>query len=630
MLLITLIFFYFCHSYGLILIMEYRNIYFVLLSVFMLFSCSERSIETVKDGSITVGFSVTEPLTKPIISQDGLSSVWCEGDRLALWAVNPSGNFILNNVQFSVYGFSDFSALFTATLSQEMPEERYTYYGCSPLPVSAEGTDVVFNIPEVQDGRLSGGADIIVCSPTPGGPLRSIEDGNNGTALNLYMNHLLHQFRFFVPEGSSLGTDSIQRVEILFPYNVTGNYSLDVTAPDTPGILSEGGNSIVLELTDALTVSEGDSYNYACAGLFPSTRDFTSSDSLFVTAYTAEKMFKAEPISVEGRFFAAGHSTPVRLSLSESVISAKVTLYVGSNYIGEALTDVYIKEGEELLLSYSHNDSEFYENFQFDCEYTGSEQVAQFDRICDAVSGGRATVVFETANTVSVLPIPASALSLSGKMAAISLGDVPYLLYEDFSGAASYSKDDDYTTGNERNWTGYLLDGYMADNGWNAARFALYEGVNIRLNSRYQSGAWVVERLSGRLDTPAMSRIKEGSSVNVVFEYDYSIVVPAGLNVDDSRNKMAFYILGTHTSSQDSPIDGVYVGDMASSCSVVYESERHSSGNAAQMTHKVHDVNGCTSATRFVFMMGTDRNTKHIASNSQYYLYLDNIKIYIH
>ena len=596
----------------------------------MLFSCSERSIETVKDGSITVGFSVTEPLTKPIISQDGLSSVWCEGDRLALWAVNPSGNFILNNVQFSVYGFSDFSALFTATLSQEMPEERYTYYGCSPLPVSAEGTDVVFNIPEVQDGRLSGGADIIVCSPTPGGPLRSIEDGNNGTALNLYMNHLLHQFRFFVPEGSSLGTDSIQRVEILFPYNVTGNYSLDVTAPDTPGILSEGGNSIVLELTDALTVSEGDSYNYACAGLFPSTRDFTSSDSLFVTAYTAEKMFKAEPISVEGRFFAAGHSTPVRLSLSESVISAKVTLYVGSNYIGEALTDVYIKEGEELLLSYSHNDSEFYENFQFDCEYTGSEQVAQFDRICDAVSGGRATVVFETANTVSVLPIPASALSLSGKMAAISLGDVPYLLYEDFSGAASYSKDDDYTTGNERNWTGYLLDGYMADNGWNAARFALYEGENIRINSRYQSGAWVVERLSGRLDTPAMSRIKEGSSVNVVFEYDYSIVVPAGLNVDDSRNKMAFYILGTHTSSQDSPIDGVYVGDMASSCSVVYESERHSSGNAAQMTHKVHDVNGCTSATRFVFMMGTDRNTKHIASNSQYYLYLDNIKIYIH
>lgn len=630
MLLITLIFFYFCHSYGLILIMEYRNIYFVLLSVFMLFSCSERSIETVKDGSITVGFSVTEPLTKPIISQDGLSSVWCEGDRLALWAVNPSGNFILNNVQFSVYGFSDFSALFTATLSQEMPEERYTYYGCSPLPVSAEGTDVVFNIPEVQDGRLSGGADIIVCSPTPGGPLRSIEDGNNGTALNLYMNHLLHQFRFFVPEGSPLGTDSIRRLEISLPYNVTGNYSMDVTAPDTPGILSEGGNSIVLELTDALTVSEGDSYNYACAGLFPSTRDFTSSDSLFVTAYTAEKMFKAEPISVEGRFFAAGHSTPVRLSLSESVISAKVTLYVGSNYIGEALTDVYIKEDEELLLSYSHNDSEFYENFQFDCEYTGSEQVAQFDRICDAVSGGRATVVFETANTVSVLPIPASALSLSGKMAAISLGDVPYLLYEDFSGAASYSKDDDYTTGNERNWTGYLLDGYMADNGWNAARFALYEGENIRINSRYQSGAWVVERLAGRLDTPAMSRIKEGSSVNVVFEYDYSIVVPAGLNVDDSRNKMAFYILGTHTSSQDSPIDGVYVGDMASSCSVVYESERHSSGNAAQMTHKVHDVNGCTSATRFVFMMGTDRTTKHIASNSQYYLYLDNIKIYIH
>lgn len=610
--------------------MEYRKIYFVLLSVFMLFSCSERSMETVKDGSITVGFSVTEPLTKPIISQDGLSSVWCEGDRLALWAVNPSGNFILNNVPFSVYGFSDFRALFTATLSQEMPEKRYTYYGCSPLPVSAEGTDVVFNIPEVQDGRLSGGADIIVCSPTPGGPLRSIEEDKTGTALNLYMNHLLHQFRFFVPEGSPLGTDSIRRLEISLPYNVTGNYTLDVTSPDTPGILSDGSSSIVLELADPLTASEGDNYNYACAGLFPSTGAFTSSDSLFVTAYTDEKMFKADPISIEGRTFAAGHSTPVRLSLSESVISAMVTLYVGSNYIGEALTDVYVKDGEEVLLSYSHTDSEYYDNFKFDSEYIGSEQVAQFERICDAVRGGRASVVFETANTISVLPIPASALSVSGKSAAISLGDVPYLLYEDFSRAASFSNDDNYTTGSDRSLEGHLLDGYMADNGWNAARFALYEGENIRINSRYQSGAWVIERLSGRLDTPAMSRIKEGSSVNVVFEYDYSIVVPAGLNVDDSRNKMAFYILGTHTLSQDSPIDGVYVGDMASSCSVVYESERHSSGNAAQMTHKVHDVNGCTSATRFVFMMGTDRNTKHIASNSQYYLYLDNIKIYIH
>ena len=610
--------------------MEYRKIYFVLLSVFMLFSCSERSMETVKDGSITVGFSVTEPLTKPIISQDGLSSVWCEGDRLALWAVNPSGNFILNNVPFSVYGFSDFRALFTATLSQEMPEERYTYYGCSPLPVSAEGTDVVFNIPEVQDGRLSGGADIIVCSPTPGGPLRSIEEDKTGTALNLYMNHLLHQFRFFVPEGSPLGTDSIRRLEISLPYNVTGNYTLDVTSPDTPGILSDGSSSIVLELADPLTASEGGSYYYACAGLFPSTGDFTSLDSLFVTAYTDEKMFKAEPISVEGRFFAAGHSTPVRLSLSEGVIYARVTLYVGSNYIGEALTDVYVKEGEEVLLSYSHTDSEYYDNFKFDSEYIGLEQVAQFERICDAVRGGRASVVFETANTISVLPIPASALSVSGKSAAISLGDVPYLLYEDFSGAASFSQDDNYTTGSDRSLEGHLLNGYMADNGWNAARFALYEGENIRINSRYQSGGWVPERLSGRLDTPAMSRIKDGSSVNVVFEYDYSIVVPAGLSVDDSGKKMAFYILGTHTSSQDSPIKGVHVEDMASSCSVVYESERHSSGNAADMTHKTHEVNGCTSATRFVFMMGTDRNTKHVAANSQYYLYLDNIKIYIH
>lgn len=610
--------------------MKYRKFYFVLLSVFMLFSCSEKCLEAVQDGSVTVCFSVTESLTKPVISEDGLSCMWCEGDSLALWAMNPSGNFILSNVPFTVYGFSGFSALFTATLSQEMPEERYTYYGCSPLPVSAEGTDVVFNIPEVQDGRLSAGADIIVCSPTPGGPLRSIEEDKTGTALNLYMNHLLHQFRFFVPEGSPLGTDSIRRLEISLPYNVTGNYTLDVTSPDTPGILSDGSSSIVLELADVLTVSKGGSYNYACAGLFPSTGDFTSLDSLFVTAYTDEKMFKAEPISIEGRTFAAGHSTPVRLSLSEGVIYARVTLYVGSNYIGEALTDVYVKEGEEVLLSYSHTDSEYYDNFKFDSEYIGSEQVAQFERICDAVRGGRASVVFETANTISVLPIPASALSVSGKLAAISLGDVPYLLYEDFSGAASFSHDDNYTTGSDRSLTGYLLNGYMADNGWNAARFALYEGENIRINSRYQSGAWTVERLSGRLDTPAMSRIKEGSSVNVVFEYDYSIVVPAGLNVDDSRNKMAFYILGTHTSSQDYPIDGVYVGKMASSCSVVYESERHSSGNAAQMTHKVHDVIGCTSATRFVFMMGTDRNTKHIASNSQYYLYLDNIKIYIH
>lgn len=610
--------------------MKYRKFYFVLLSVFMLFSCSEKCLEAVQDGSVTVCFSVTESLTKPVISEDGLSCVWCEGDSLALWAMNPSGDFILSNVPFTVYGFSGFSALFTATLSQEMPEERYTYYGCSPLPVSAEGTDVVFNIPEVQDGRLSAGADIIVCSPTPGGPLRSIEDGNNGTALNLYMNHLLHQFRFFVPEGSPLGTDSIRRLEISLPYNVTGNYTLDVTSPDTPGILSDGSSSIVLELADALTVSKGDSYNYACAGLFPSTSNFTSSDSLFVTAYTDEKMFKAEPISIEGRTFAAGHSTPVKLSLKETIISASLALAVGNNFIGEALTDVYIKDGEEVLLSYSHTDGEYYDNFEFESEFTGKEQVEQFKKICNAVNENRADVVFETANTVSVLPLSASALSVSGLSATITLGDVPYLLFEDFSAASSYSRDDAYSTGNDRSWTGYLLDGYMADNGWNAARFALYEGENIRINSRYQSGAWVIERLSGRLDTPAMSRIKEGSSVNVVFEYDYSIVVPAGYNVDDSRKKMAFYILGTHTSSQASPIDGVYVGDMASSCSVVYESERHSSGNAADMTHKTHEVNGCTSATRFVFMMGTDRNTKHIASNSQYYLYLDNIKIYIH
>ena len=284
------------------------------------------------------------------------------------------------------------------------------------------------------------------------------------------------------------------------------------------------------------------------------------------------------------------------------------------------------KDGQELF-TYS-NSSGVYHNINYLKEYNGESEKASYEALVNAIAEGKAVLNFETEHASVDIPMTTDMMSRSGNSAELDLGDVPYLLFEDFSDAMDSAHDDDYTASakTDTNLGGYLLNDYMSLDGWNASRYRIYEGDNIRINVRYQSGAWVVGRYCGRLDTPALKYLKSNTSTTIVFEFKYSFDVPSGYNVDDSKEKKAKYRIGTHTESEGSAIDGVTSGNISDKATIHYTSAGHADGDGGTVSYEMN-VNG--PSTRIVIFADTDQNSKKIGANSVYYLNIDNIKVYI-
>lgn len=578
-----------------------------------------------------VGFSAGGACsTRSSMLDDGLSAEWTAGDRIAVWARNSSSSYILAGQSFGIYGLDGGRAFFSSVLASSMLEDDYTYFATYPEPLSLNGTSVNFNLPSVQDGKVSGGADIMIAEPVNYGALKALPEIEDHSGMSMSMRHVLHQLRFWLPSGTNTLGEPLSEIAIEMPFNVCGTVTADFTDPDADLTLSGGSNEIRLRLTDSLAESEFPSPVFACAAIAPHVEAAASSDSMRLTVYSHHYKSVLEPLSLSGRSFVGGHSTPVKIVTAAAEAYYRLSFHVGANHIGEALWNVSISQNGNLLYRWANTDG-LYGDFNFEEEFLGTEGKALYDQVTNAIADGTAVLNFETAHASVDIPLTAACMTKNDNLAALELGDVPYLLEEDFSAALATAHDDEYTASanSDRNVQGYLLDGYLSRNGWNAARFSISEGDCIRINCRYQSGAWVVERLCGRLDTPAMSYLKPDASVTIAVEYSEAFYVPAGYNYDDSVNPMAYYRIGTHTNAESSALNAVKSDEISSNCSVVFASEAFASEDVANLHKRVQLISGAGASTRIVFWADTNRTSKHVGANCCYYLYLDDIRVYI-
>jgi len=592
-------------------------------------ACQELAPVTTIGKGVTVGFVAGGHETRTSMDANGLSASWEEGDRVALWAKTASGSYALSGKVFHLYGLGDGTSVFTATLQSAMEEGTYNYYVTYPVPESLSGTKATFTIPSLQDGKVSGGADILVGTPVEHGALKTVPEVEDHSGLYIGVNHILHQFRFYLPEEAQTEGESVQDIILTMPADIAGKITADFTDPNAAATLASGTKTITLNLAEPISQST-DRAEFACVSVFPSNGAYGPDDYMNLVAYTKTLKFEVDPISLDGREFLAGHSTPVRLLPTTSRNFYRITLTTGKDYIGEPLTTIRVKSGDTVLYTYN-NVSGQYDNLRIVEEFLDESGRTQYEALCNAVKAGSAVLEYETEHALVTKTLSPSALAQDGNIASLTLGDVPYLLHESFDNAVGSANDDDYTAGanTDRNVTGYLINDGMETSGWNASRYSVVEGDCVRLNVRYQSGAWVVERWAGRLDTPSMAYLKSGASVSLVVEFDEAFYVPAGYNYDDSGNEAAYFILGTHTNDQNSALNGMNQDKIPNYCTVQYTSGYHKSEDVSQMTHNAITVNGCTSATRFVFWPCTTRNTRHIAANTCTYMYVDNIKVYI-
>lgn len=618
----------------------------LLLTASMSVTSCSNDMQTHGNGPQEVGIYIGDAATRTVMQPNGLSASWEAGDKISLWAVSASGANVLDNQLFIAYGLDGQAGYFTSTLQSPMPDGSYTYLGCYPQPVSADGHKVTFMIPSIQDGKVSGGADIMVASPAQSGPLKAItSEASADQALSMRMNRMLHQFRFYIPEElAAVGDEKITRLQLIFPRNVVGKIAFDLADPSQGGVLSDAGNVLTIEMPDGLSRSSGGVERYACVAFAPTA--FASGEHMTVNAYTDSKIAVVDPIDLRARDFKAGHSTPVQLLVKEiKDYPYQFTVKVSLNNLGEEVNTMILTAPSGCR--FADNQSNVYTYSPGHKITVGEEIVFRFEDVAQfmAFSGKTLNITFDSDNALTSTSVVLPDLSLKTS-ASVSVA-VPYLFSEDFSGIPDFSDGHDApSTGmNSDTYKGITelssLTSYLS--GWYGTRIGGKNGTSIRICCRYENVLSGKAYYKGRVYTPFLSNIKEGRDVKIMVSFKYGSSISERDPLFGSPPKASpMLYFGINTQEQVVNADDTdLIGGVISGSGY---------GNAVPTSLSPMAINGEAMATsggsytsfagtRTVTIEGIDNHMRlaWIVSstntsgntNGNYWLYLDEIKVRI-
>ena len=586
--------------------------------------------------------------TKTTMLSNGLSAAWESGDQLAVWAKGSSESFVLSGQVFKTYGLDESRGFFTSTISSPMPDDTYTYYCCYPVPESVNGTTATFVIPSEQDGKVSSGADILVATPAVHGPLAALPDPDDHSNLSMQMKHVLHQFRFFIPEDNAvIGNEQITKIVLTFPRNVVGTTTVDISDPETPAVLTGGSSQITMKLTSPLTISSESSENYACMSMIPGT--FAAGETLQIKAYTSTMIAHVDPVDLCARNFQAGHSTPVKLKVNAITdYPYQLSFKVAANNLGENPDVITLTAPSSCR--WEGYDSNVLRYDPGRSIAVGETITVRFENEAQyrAFSGQSITVEYdsESALTYQTVKLP----DLTSVNSATTSLTVPYLFFEDFSGIPSFSDGHDNPkvgTGSDT-YTGISeLSSYTLSN-WYGSHIGGQAGTSIRICCRYEHVLLAGAYYKGRAYTPFLSNIKEGKDVNITVSFRY------GSNRDERKpllsskpNKNAIMYFGVNTQetvtnpdqSEGDIIDsitGMISGSGFSNATptslspMVISNEVMSTSGGSYTSFegtKTVTINNVDNGMRLGWIVTTNNTSSN--TNGNYWLYIDDIKVQI-
>ena len=496
------------------------------LSVLMIVTFSAcQTIETVcPQIAHEVGIYAGGGQTRTSMQPNGLSASWEAGDELAVWAKDASGTYILQNQIFKAYGLENSRGFFTSVLDSSMPEGTFTYYCCYPAPVAVNGSKVSFHLPSVQDGTVSGGADIMIANPMLHGALKPLPEVEDHSDMHMEMNRMMHQFRFYIPEDNNIiGEEKLERILLTFPTGVTGTVTLDLENPDAKAELTSASAVADLRLAESLAIS-GTEPQYACFAFVP-TR-FSEGEFLQIKAYTHDRIVLFDPVDFRARNFEAGHSTPVRLNVKELVdYPYSITFSVSANNLGESLNTIVLTAPEGT--DWDGSGSNVYTYTPGHKITAGEKFTLRFEDEAQyrAFSGKSISVTYDSDNTLTYQTVAIADVTAVDHV-SVSL-TIPYLFFEDFSAIPDFNDGHDAPgtglLGGSDTYTGISELSTYAPSlaGWWGTRVGGAAGTAARICCRYENVVWVGAYYKGRLYTPFLSNIKEGKDVNVSVSFRY-------------------------------------------------------------------------------------------------------------
>ena len=555
--------------------------------------------------------------TRTAIGEDGRTTDWVVGDKLAVWAMEADGGFALENTQFTLRYFSGEydKAFFTSNIA-EMAEGNYTYMLSYPIPASVAGTEATYRLPAEQTGKYEGRYDIMIAEPVAAEALTSAQK----VELNTIMRHQMHALKITVPEKASNFDNKVYALQITFPTDVVGDVTLDVANPDAAPTYSNTSNTITVKSDEGFVVGS-DIWVFVLPGMVSGDVSYKIT-GLEQRSEVATYHFERE--------LERGHVTPVRMAMPPFEKYTAFNFSIGENYLGEDFNyfTLYDNNGTNMGTYYRNAEN------RYTFEYSGEFDVTPYNN-------SNWTLVFDTEHAVVENQVNMGTLKPYFEQ-SITPVDVPYLLFEDFQDATedeSYGNND-YSQ-SEREQPGVKLSGSL--DGWNAARFWIKSGA-ARINSRFQSVKIFVSFASthhGRLDTPPLGNstrgLKAGANVTVKVDFDAALYKhkTSSLSLNSGSINVA-----THTNATN-PIDGIPTG--ATGISSSYDTTLGDFGNTFY-TENLADNAGdndfgksfptytaelpyVTSDTRIVFY--PTLSTASGTGNTEVNVYIDNIKVSI-
>ena len=586
--------------------------FFVPLLALMLSACQTDDFQVPHTRPHEVGFYAGgSTQTRTEMLPNGLSAVWTAGDELAVWAKNSSsGVFTLSNQIFKTYGIDGRHGFFTSTLSEAMPEGDYIYYCTYPAPISVNGTKATFNIPSVQDGKVSGGADIMIAEPVTHGALTPVPDPEDHSGMSMKMNRMLHQFRFYVPQDDTwLNGEEIEKIELNFPKGVVGTANLDITNPFVSSTLSNPESFVTLKLSDPIAVTYQDQYDYACLAINPTS--FKAGESMSLRAYTASRILFLNSVDLQARAFEAGYSTSVKLKITNAIDYGRVFFTVSANNLGENANSITLTAPEGCV--WGNTGSNVY-TYRPGYEISAGERFEIMFEDIDAyrnLSEKSITVTFDTehVNTSQTIIMPDMS---SGSIAEIS-ASMPYLLYEDFSSVGTFSSNDAYSS----SFVSGSKGAHSFLNGWTGGRIGAEAGKCIRIACRRETSA----RYPARVDSAPIIELKKKADIVVTFDYGMNNQYSGGLisNADVGQTFYVGYVQSDKafkSGDDDGKFDaGTYMHDKT----VSYDSTPYND------SFILTDVP--TGMVRISWRTEIENNAG--LTNTTCWLYIDNVKVQI-
>lgn len=493
------------------------NVLFLMSCCFsaVLLSCTScTSLETVpaeSAGQSTVYVSAASgqyPSSRTIISGDNLDKVlWSEKDRIGFYYRTAGSADALSGAELGVYRIYPDETVFTGTLSDVTAENSYDCYAVYPLPESVSGTDAVIDLPAVQDGLYDSSVDGTSCDVMVSGPVSGVSLGNPDGDIPVVFTHKAHAFRIQVPVDRNQWGVDVKKLRVEFPVPVVGKLTVDLAdAAAAPVLASEGASSTVwLDLKKALNESEEDSADGIYAWIF--TAPVSVAGEIRFTAYSAEG-YQSETVSVSlDKELQAGKITPVNLTIPQELAYSSVTLKIGENHLGEDYQTVTVtapdgarfRNGEQTIV-FSKNGTQEYP-IEFYDSYDGIDNLTP-------MKSAALTVDFESEHAI----VSCESLDLadfqSGTSEVVFNRDVPYLLYEDFSGATSADGENKNTD---------MLDANNLS-GWSASNYSISAGQGIRMRRYVGKSPGFNDVHPGRVDSPFLTGLKGPATLTVSFD----------------------------------------------------------------------------------------------------------------